>query len=108
LVVGLEGAWTAGVDGAKPGLAMEANPAVGDVYRQEFSPGVAENIGEVVRLNESVTVPYGSFNHCLKTKDTSPLEPESLEYKYYCAGIGLVLTVDVNTGVREEVTKITH
>src|SRR6185369_9184112 len=37
LVVGVEGSWTAGIDGAKPGIVMEAAPAVGDVYRQEFS-----------------------------------------------------------------------
>src|SRR5262249_39339448 len=43
LVVGLEGAFTAGVDGAKPGIIMEGNPKVGDFYRQEFSPGEAED-----------------------------------------------------------------
>lgn len=37
LVVGLEGSWTAGVDGAKPGIIMKAQPAAGDFYRQEFS-----------------------------------------------------------------------
>ena len=36
-LVSLEGSWTAGVDGAKVGLIMKAHPAVGDVYRQEFS-----------------------------------------------------------------------
>ena len=105
LVVGLEGSWTAGVDGAKPGFAMKAQPAIGDVYRQEFLPGVAEDIGEVLSLTESVTVPYNggtTFTNCVKTKDTTPLDPESLERKFYCPGIGLVLTIDVNTGVREE------
>ena len=107
LIVGLEGAWTAGVDGAKPGIAMKANPAVGDVYRQEFLLGVAEDIGEVLSLTESVTVPFGSFTNCLKTKDTSPLEPDAIEHKFYCLDIGLVLTIDVNTGAREELVSKT-
>ena len=110
LVVGLEGTWTGGVDGAKPGIAMKAHPAVGDVYRQEFSPGVAEDIGEVLSLTETVTVPYNggtTFTNCVKTRDTTPLDPESLEHKFYCPGIGLVLTIDVNTGVREELVSKT-
>jgi uncharacterized membrane protein len=110
LVVGLEGTWTAGVDGAKPGIAMKANPAIGDFYRQEFLLGVAEDIGEVLSLTETVTVPYNggtTFNNCVKTKDTSPLEPDVVENKFYCQGIGLVLTVDVNTGVREELVSKT-
>lgn len=110
LIVGLEGSWTAGVDGAKPGFAMKAHPAVGDVYRQEFSPGVAEDMGEVMSLTESVTVPYNggtTFTHCLKTKDTSPLDPGVVEFKFYCPGIGLVLELDPSTGERLELIAIT-
>ncbi len=36
-----------------------------------------------------------------------PLDPESLEHKFYCSGIGLVLTIDVITGVREELVSKT-
>lgn len=106
LVVGLEGSWTAGVDGAKPGIVMKAQPAVGNLYRQEFSLGNAEDIAEVISLNESVTVPYGAFTNCMKTKETTPLEPDLLEHKFYCPGVGLVLTIDVNTGERSELIAI--
>ena len=98
LVVGVEGSWTAGVDGAKPGIIMKAHPAVGDFYRQEFSLGTAEDMAEVLSLTESVTVPYGSFSNCLKTKETSPLEPDALENKFYAPGVGNVRTVDLVTG----------
>lgn len=110
LIVGVEGSWTAGVDGAKPGIAMKAHPAVGDVYRQEFLPGVAEDMGEVVSLTESVTVPYNggtTFTNCLKTKDTTPLEPDVVEFKFYCPGIGFVLELDPSTGERSELIAIT-
>ena len=110
LVVGVEGSWTAGVDGAKPGIAMKANPTVGDVYRQEFLPDTAEDMGEVLSVTETVTVPYNggtTFTNCVKTKDTTPMSPDHLEHKFYCPGIGLVLTIDVNTGFREELVSKT-
>ena len=62
----------------------------------------AEDLAEVISLNESVTVPYSSFSNCLKTKETSSLEPDLLEYKFYCPGVGLVLTIDAATGERSE------
>ncbi len=48
-IVSTAGAWEAGVDGALPGIAMEADPTVGDSYRQEYYPGEAEDMAEVVR-----------------------------------------------------------
>jgi hypothetical protein len=106
LVVGVEGSWMAGVDGAKPGIIMEAHPAVGDVYRQEFSLGVAEDLGKVLSLTASATVPAGSFDHCLKTKDFSPLEPDVVENKFYAQGVGSVLEIDRSTGERLELVEI--
>ncbi len=107
LIVGLEGSWTGGVGGAKPGIVMKAHPAVGDFYRQEFALGTAEDMAEVVSLTESVTVPYGSFHNCLETAETSPLEPDALENKFYRAGIGNVLTRDVTTGETSALVQIT-
>src|SRR5690348_5886692 len=46
-----DGSWTAGVAGAPPGLTMEAPPQVGDTYRQEHAPGVAQDVGQVVGLS---------------------------------------------------------
>jgi hypothetical protein len=85
------GAWTAGEDGALPGVVMLGQPAVGDVYRQEYLVGEAEDVAEVVSTTASVTVPAGSFSGCLETRDRSAIDPELDEYKYYCPGVGLVL-----------------
>ena len=100
-----EGSWEAGVDGAKPGTVIPANPSVGMKYRQEYYAGHAEDMGEVLDLDASVTVPFGSFNGCLKTKDTTPLEPAVDEEKFYCPGMGLVNTDDLESGEREELTE---
>jgi hypothetical protein len=106
LIVDLGGSFTAGVDGAQPGIIMEAHPAVGDFYRQEFDLGNAEDLAEVLSLDQAVTVPAGSFPHCLQTKETEALEPDALEQKYYAAGIGNVLTVDLVTGERLQLLQI--
>ena len=104
--------WIAGENGALPGIIMEGTPQVGDVYRQEFALGEAEDMAQVLGLNESVTVPYPApsspttFNNCLRTKDFSPLEPGAVENKYFAPGVGQVLTVDLETGRREELVDI--
>jgi hypothetical protein len=102
-VVSTKGSWEAGVDGAKPGIIMQAEPKVGQSYRQEYYPGEAEDMAKVQSLNESVTVPYGSFDHVLETKEWTPLEPSYDEHKYYARGVGQVYgggseLVDVQTG----------
>jgi hypothetical protein len=97
-IVSLEGSWKAGVDGAKPGIIMEAHPQVGDVYRQEFALGVAEDMAEILSLNESVLVNSVTYNNCLKTKEFSPLEPDVLENKFYAPGVGNIRTVDTVSG----------
>jgi hypothetical protein len=86
-----EGSWEAGVDGAEAGLAMAAHPRVGDSYQQEQLVGVAEDRAEVLSLDEQRTVPFGDFDGLLQTEETTPLEPEVVEHKYYARGVGTVL-----------------
>jgi hypothetical protein len=98
-VVGTEGSWVAGVYGAKPGIVMKANPQVGEIYRQEYYKGQAEDMGEIVALGVKVKVKYGSFSNCLQTKDWNPLEPGNEEYKYYCPEVGnVVYEVGIESG----------
>jgi hypothetical protein len=92
------GSWEAGVDGALPGIVMKSDPKVGDAYRQEYYPGRAEDMAEVIRIDESVSVPYQSFDGALVTKEWSPLEPGVVEEKTYAMGIGLVLERHVQGG----------
>jgi hypothetical protein len=102
-VTSTKGSWEAGVDGAKPGIIMQADPKVGQSYHQEYYKGEAEDMAKVQSLNESVTVPYGSFDHVLVTREWTPLEPSYDEHKYYARGVGQVYgggseLVDVKTG----------
>jgi hypothetical protein len=106
-LVSLDGSWRAGVDGALPGIIMKADPQVGDVYRQEFFLGEAEDIGKVVRLDGSASVPAAQCNgNCLVTKDYTPLEPDVDERKFYKRGLGLILEIDRESGERVELIEV--
>jgi hypothetical protein len=97
-----EGSWQAGVHGARPGIVMEAKPHVGAVYRQEYYKDHAEDMAGILRLDASVSVPYGTFHKALVTKEWTPLEPGIVEQKYYARGVGNLRTVMVKGGSEEE------
>lgn len=103
-----KGSFEAGVDGALAGVIMPASPEVGMAYRQEYYEGEAEDNGEVLALGQQATVPAGTYDDLVKTADTTPLEPDVLEHKYYASGVGLVLTIDKEAGGREELLAITQ
>jgi len=106
LITTIDGTFIAGINGDKPGIIMKAHPAVGDFYRQEFSLSNAEDFAETLSVNESVTVRAGSFSNCLRSQETTPLETDLLEHKFYAPGVGNVLTIDANTGDRVELIQI--
>jgi hypothetical protein len=110
-LVDTEGSWKAGRDGARAGTLFPGTPAVGQVYRQEWAPGDAEDAARVL----STTWSFGSdpaldagvpqalaellcAEDCVVTAEFTPLEPDVLEHKYYAPGMGLVLEVDVESG----------
>jgi hypothetical protein len=120
VVTNIDGSWTTGVEGAKPGIIMYDNPGAheGETYRQEFALSEAEDVATIVEIintkNEledelekefegtvlqGKDVPdvigTGPFLH---TKDFSALEPGVVEDKYYASGIGNVLIVNFDTG----------
>jgi hypothetical protein len=110
-VISTEGSWEAGVDGAQPGIIMEAHPKVGDRYQQEIAPGIAEDMAQVIRLqDEEVCVRYGCFedDEIVLTKEWSPLERGVVEEKYYAEDVGFILGVMVKGGdERAELVRIT-
>jgi hypothetical protein len=100
------GSWEAGVDGAKPGIIMKANPRVGDTYRQEYYQGRAEDMGTIVATDKKITVSYGTLENCLQIRDWSMIEPDN-EYKYYCPAIGfLALEEAVGGGPQAELVSV--
>jgi hypothetical protein len=95
-VVSTAGSWEHGVDGALGGIAIPADPRPGLKYRQEHYAGEAEDRAEVLSVTEAVRVPAGTFEDCLQTEDTTPLEPDAVEHKYYAKGVGPVLNEKIS------------
>jgi len=108
-VISTEGSWQAGIDGAKPGIIMEAHPRPGDRYFQEFAPDVAEDQAQVLSLDKEACVQYGCFEDVLLTKEWSRLTRGEVEHKYYARDVGFILGVMVKGGnERTELVRITH
>ena len=97
IVVSHMGSWEWGVEGALPGIIMWADPSahLNEEYRQEYYLGKAEDMGQVLSVNESLTVPFGSFDQVVKTLDFSNIETAQ-EQKFYAPGVGLLKEMDVN------------
>ena len=107
-VTSTKGSWEAGVDGAQPGIVMEASPEVGDSYRQEYYQGEAEDMAKVLKINESTAVSAGSYEQVVVTEDFTPLEPDVVEHKYFAPGVGFVMGSMVKGGSEEiELVEIT-
>jgi hypothetical protein len=83
-----EGAWMYGKTAKKLGILFPATPKVGQRFRSEDVPHITREDDEVVSLNETVTVPAGSYRNCVKIKETP--SDGGHEYKVYCAGVGVV------------------
>ena len=97
--VNIHGSFQADENGARPGIIAKAAPAVGDVYRQEFDLGNAEDTAKVLSLNGSATSTAASCaGTCLLTEETTPLGPGAVENKYYKPGVGFIFQVKPATG----------
>jgi hypothetical protein len=108
-VISTEGSWEAGVNGAEPGIIMEANPKKGDKYQQEFAADVAEDMAQVIGFQDSFCVSYGCFNNVLVTKEWTPLEKGVVENKYYAPGVGFIFSIMVKGGDEQtELVRVRH
>jgi hypothetical protein len=87
-VAGHSGAWLYGKQTKVPGLIMPADPKVGDKFRSEDVPKITTEDNEALSLSETVTVPAGVYQNCLKVKEV--LSDGAIEYKYYAKGVGCV------------------
>src|SRR5262245_51045338 len=77
-----------------PGHSRPPAPHAGQTSSQQYLACEAQEMAEVVDLDTTVEVPAGSYTGCLKTSETTPLEPTVVEEKYYCPGVGVALSID--------------
>jgi hypothetical protein len=95
MIVDHEGAWRAGEGTNRAGIIMPGTILLGARYYQEIAPSVALDRAEVVDMGEAIQTPSGDYSDTLITRETTPLEPDEAELKYYAAGIGLVQEEDL-------------
>ncbi len=89
-VVSHDGAWKAGIDDARAGIMMHGTNQVGYRYYQEVAPDIALDRAEIITDRATLETPSGNFTHVLKIKETTPMEPDAMEYKFHAPGIGLI------------------
>jgi hypothetical protein len=89
-IVGHEGEWLAGVDGAQPGIIMPGTYFHDAKYFQEIAPGVAMDRARNAAQGMTVVTPAGTFTDCIKVVETSSLDPDERSVKYYAPGVGIV------------------
>jgi hypothetical protein len=104
-IISRAGSWRAKARGAQPGIIMRGQHAIGDEYRQEFLPGEAEDQATVLGFVASRNAPFGRFSGVLQIEETTPIDPEVLEHKFYAAGVGMIAAVDIQGG---EVLRLAH
>ena len=83
-----EGAWLFGTHTNTLGIMFPVAPKLGDRFNSEDVPGITGEHDEVVSVSETVTVPAGTFEHCVKVKEI--LTDGAVEYKLYAPGVGIV------------------
>jgi hypothetical protein len=104
-LVSRDGTFKHGRDGDKAGIAMPSRAQVGQVWREEFSLGNAEDVSEVL----STTYAYGqdaeldrlvprelamrmcTGRDCIVIRAVALLEPNQYALKYHARGIGVFL-----------------
>lgn len=84
------GSWQAGVNGARAGIYAQAHPHVGDTYRQEFYDGHPGDTATVLALDQTITVPSGTYNNAEMTMEWAPDSAGIVDVKYSVPGIGVV------------------
>ena len=95
-IVGNEGAWRAGVDGALPGILFPGRFLLGAKYFQEIAPGVALDRAKNVDMGFGVETTAGTFADCVGVVDSTALAPdEEGDPKLYCRGVGLVMDEEI-------------
>jgi hypothetical protein len=83
------GEWIAGEGGAQAGLAMAAEPRVGDGYRRSAGPGVSEDVVTVLSVEESLSTVNGPAVEVVLTEQESASDPGAV-LRWYAPGVGLV------------------
>ena len=101
--------WISGVDGARAGIAMLAQPRVGTpTFLQGLAPKVQfKDCATVFKTGQHTCVPLKCYNDVLVTDEFAPLDPEGgHQRKFFAPGVGTI-RVAAAGGVDPEALQLT-
>ena len=102
---GAEDTWISGLEGAKPGVLMRANPRPRtSSYLQGLAPEIEfQDRAKVSKTGLRTCVPVQCYDDVLLIDEWNPLEPEAgHQLKYFASGVGNVRVGAVNDPEAEE------
>ena len=89
-VVNHNGSWLYGRDTDVPGVAMPADPKVGDQYRFEDVPGITAESNRVEEAGMRARAAGRDFTGVIRIQEF--IQPEGeIEYKLYAPGVGVIV-----------------
>jgi hypothetical protein len=103
--------WIAGIENARPGIKMLAEPKVGTAkYFQGWGPAVEwSDYGHIQKIGQETCVPVGCYKDAMVIAESSLGEVGAAQFKYYVSGVG---EVRVNWGgqdaTHEALTLVEH
>jgi hypothetical protein len=93
-------AWLAGLEGAKAGIWVKADPQLGKpAYSMGFAPPPYfwNDFAKTFKMGQETCVPAGCYEDVLVTDEFEPDKPRAHQLKYYARGVG-----NIRTGWRGE------
>jgi hypothetical protein len=86
-----DSAWRAGVNDAAPGISVSGKREVGLTLFQEHAPAdEAMDYAEILAIDLEITGPGGTFHDVVKTFESSTVDADLREFKYYAPGVGVI------------------
>jgi hypothetical protein len=85
-------AWIAGLEGAKPGILMRADPRLETSdYSQGWGPAVEyADRAKVLKMDQKTCVTAGCYEDVLLTQEWDEADPAAKQLKYYAPDVGNV------------------
>ncbi len=101
-------AWLAGVNGARAGILVQANPRTGTgYYSVSRHPGEPPDVAEVVATHQRHCVPFKCYSNVLVVREGKANAPDN-EFKYYAAGVGQIDNVPQSASQHRDVEKLVN
>lgn len=106
--VGAVDAWLSGVNGAKAGLLVQADPMAGSPPYAVAQPDAEEgDVAEVIEVGASRCVPFQCFDDVLVVREGKESAPDN-EFKYYARNVGQIDNVPRSASVHKDVEQLVN